>query len=288
MINSLYKFSPNRAEFFDNFLIRASNKHALNDPFEVHPSAEALIDLIANIGNGTFGSDRDEIGKFISEHEPSKQWELLGQPFFSDTGIISLTETKDNLLMWSHYANQHNGYVIEFNALHPFFTTHYTSSNRSLIGETSRVLYRKERLCDLSNGNLMEVYFHKSDEWAYEKESRLLVPFDSADIILVDKKSASRISCIKDYFSESNLEEFNINFFSIENAPYPKNLHELSELMFMFKVPKESIKSITFGARTKASFVQTAREKLSKNQVNIPLYQATIDPYDYRLRFQPI
>jgi len=36
-------------------------------------------------------------------------------------GALSLTETPDNLLMWSHYADQHTGFVIEFDENHCIF-----------------------------------------------------------------------------------------------------------------------------------------------------------------------
>jgi len=36
-------------------------------------------------------------------------------------GVLSLTETPDNLLMWVHYSGLHTGMVIEFDELHPIF-----------------------------------------------------------------------------------------------------------------------------------------------------------------------
>lgn len=99
MITSLYKFFPARVEFFDNFLLRATGKHSLNDPFEVNASTDYLIDLYLETGDGRFGSDRDEILKFINEQPKQGRWAELGLPFYTDYGIISLTETKDNLLM---------------------------------------------------------------------------------------------------------------------------------------------------------------------------------------------
>ncbi|WP_205631947.1 DUF2971 domain-containing protein, partial [Aliivibrio fischeri] len=125
MITSLYKFFPARVEFFDNFLLRASGKFSLNDPFEVNASTDYLIDLYLEIGDGRFGTDRNDILKLISEQPTQGRWAELGLPFYRNYGIISLTETKDNLLMWSHYANEHNGFVVEFDARHEFFTSKY-------------------------------------------------------------------------------------------------------------------------------------------------------------------
>jgi hypothetical protein len=36
-------------------------------------------------------------------------------------GVLSLTEKRDNLLMWAHYAQNHQGFVIEFDDTHEYF-----------------------------------------------------------------------------------------------------------------------------------------------------------------------
>lgn len=38
MLNNIYKYTHLRFEFFESLLIRASQKYALNDPFELRPS----------------------------------------------------------------------------------------------------------------------------------------------------------------------------------------------------------------------------------------------------------
>ncbi|MFS1423454.1 hypothetical protein [Shewanella sp. 10N.286.48.B5] len=91
MLNNLYKYMPLRKEFFDNFLIRGSQKYALNDPFELRPSS--------------------------SESEKS-----LAESSYFDYAVISLSETNNNLLMWSHYADQHKGIILELNLNHKLFS----------------------------------------------------------------------------------------------------------------------------------------------------------------------
>lgn len=287
MITSLYKFFPARVEFFDNFLLRATGKHSLNDPFEVNASTDYLIDLYLEIGDGRFGLDRDEILKFISEQPKQGRWAELGLPFYTDYGIISLTETKDNLLMWSHYADEHNGFVVEFDSRHEFFTSKFHSENNPCLGKASRVLYRKERLCNLGE-YLMEPFFHKSDEWAYEKESRLILSFQDADKILVPNDKAEDLIKARGYFKQENLQKFSNRLDVIEDPMYPNNLHEHSEILFMFEVPKDSIKSITFGCRASEEFINEATSKLKQQGLNIAVQKAVMDRYDYRLRFEEI
>lgn len=38
MIENIYKYSPLREDFFDNLLVRGSQKCSLNDPFELTPA----------------------------------------------------------------------------------------------------------------------------------------------------------------------------------------------------------------------------------------------------------
>jgi hypothetical protein len=84
MLNNIYKYTPLRLGFFDNLMIRASQKYALNDPFELRPSDKV---------RGAKSSQYD----FNS---------LMENSYF-DYSVVSLTEINNNLLMWSHYAEQH-------------------------------------------------------------------------------------------------------------------------------------------------------------------------------------
>lgn len=82
-------------------------------------------------------------------------------------GVLSLTETPDNLLMWSHYATSHKGFVLELDTDHKVF-----SQPKSRI-ETSfrKVRYverRKLKNLELeSKGEYpLESFFLKSNYWS--------------------------------------------------------------------------------------------------------------------------
>jgi Protein of unknown function (DUF2971) len=93
-------------------------------------------------------------------------------------GILSLTESYTDLLMWSHYGHSHRGCVLEFDAHHKFF-----SRARSDVDEFYRlrqVHYSVDRpRIDLLRTNAVEIFLTKSDAWSYEKEWRMLVPLSS-------------------------------------------------------------------------------------------------------------
>ncbi len=58
------------------------------------------------------------------------QWEKLQEAFGRSLGIFSLTEDPAHPLMWSHYASQHYGVVVEFDEKSPFRMP-YNFSSRS-------------------------------------------------------------------------------------------------------------------------------------------------------------
>ncbi|WP_390520749.1 DUF2971 domain-containing protein [Vibrio fortis] len=292
MLKTIYKYLPPREQFFDNFLLRASSRFSLNDPFETTPSISCLTDLCLKDPYGSFDTlSSEDLNQLFDCIPIESRWDSIGHQMCKDRGIISLSETKDNLLMWSHYAKEHQGIVVEFEAHDPFFSSDYVNSAFPLMGKVSRVLYRKERIAELSSNDISEIFFHKSDEWMYEKEVRLLLPLIDSDQILLLHQSSDNV---EDLLSDLGLEEHNIepygNFLKIvDRPPYLSDHFDNPNFMFMFQVPKRAIKSITFGVNVSDKFKHKVIEKVrNDNELNVNLFQARTDYYDYRLRFDAL
>ena len=276
VITSIFKYFPPRLEFFNNFLVRASNRYSLNDPFEAAPTHNYWADLCLQTRYQRFGDTKDQIISYLQSQPENSVWAELGISLYRENGIISFTETKDNLLMWAHYANQHQGVVVEFDTSNNFFS-HGSSNDEKL----QRVLYRKERLKECTDF-LMEPYFHKSDEWSYEKEHRLLVSLYSASKYLIHKNQVSEL-IESQHFYKDELIDFNDQFKQVKEIG---NITSNSSIMAMFELPKESIKSVTFGCRATKSFKENAVKNLQKQGLSdIKIFDAQMDNYDYRLRF---
>jgi hypothetical protein len=94
--------------------------------------------------------------------------------------VFSVSEEKDNLLMWAHYAKDHTGVVFEFrvlaeqnNALCVAKPIRYCATPPPLFSEAKEIKTRLSLLGEVDE-NLMEGYAYiKSDIWAYEKEWRV-------------------------------------------------------------------------------------------------------------------
>jgi len=99
-------------------------------------------------------------------------------------GVLSLTETHDNLLMWAHYSGQHTGMVIEFDETHSTFnalrsqTGGLRSRNKVIYSETRPVRAIPE---DISFTDIM---LTKSAEWKYENEFRIARELNDAQRII--------------------------------------------------------------------------------------------------------
>lgn len=111
-------------------------------------------------------------------------------------GILSLTERPDHPLMWSHYANNHAGLVIEFDEGHEFFAEQEEIPPK--VSGLHKVIYSRERptfetLLDteVMDGSkekqaewLEKMFFTKSKDWEYEQEWRMIKPLKKADRII--------------------------------------------------------------------------------------------------------
>jgi hypothetical protein len=287
--HTLFKYMAPRHNFFQNYLLRASNKFCLNDPFEVCPSVKFFSNLIFNMKPKSLrlGSSEEEIASNISKSDEWSTWSDGGFDDFRENGFISLSETNDNLLMWAHYAKDHTGCVVEFDVTNRFFNDTYTSGDQ-LIGKINRVLYRKERLLK-HESNILEAYFYKSDEWSYEKEHRLLIPLHKFDHILCDKSYGEKLTDGV-YVADSDIQVFGDKLDGLlEIKKDYSNFYSCKEIMYMFKVPPLSIRSITFGCRCDESFIAEVKKSIfTQGLSDIALFQAKKDNMDYRLRIETL
>ena len=85
--------------------------------------------------------------------------------------MACFSEKKDSILMWSHYAQNHKGFCIEYE---------FDESN-TFYKHLHPIIYTKERYTtskrDMSNTNGKWIYktiCRKSDVWSYEKEWRIV------------------------------------------------------------------------------------------------------------------
>ncbi|HDY7433993.1 TPA: DUF2971 domain-containing protein [Vibrio vulnificus] len=311
MLEKIYKYMPLRKEFFDNFLIRGSQKYALNDPFELRPSS----------GNAQ---------------------KILAENSYFDFAVVSLSETNNNLLMWSHYADQHRGIVVEFDMNHELFESytpfpvtkfdadldadvldHEENKKRLAIkaGTLQRVRYNSHRPSLTKFESILEHFLVKSDEWIYEKEHRIILPLVTADRIIVHEAHLPDI----EFYAESpevleqeflgngmymiNLKEplleeayrlirYDDDYIDREDLvlafvdhiinEYLKRISEDPRTIFLYRLEPKAIKSVYFGCKVDQQDKQYIVDRIYNNKElsHIKIFQAEVSDKRFELNFK--
>lgn len=199
-----YKFvSFDRKDILENGLIRFAPIGSFNDPFELEPtvtpysrqfleyasklSEAELRDIKFTKEDIEYSSKREEQvdeykNKYRKEIGKFGVLSLSSNNNINQLLTVSIPEKEDprtNILMWSHYANSHQGFVIEFHA--------------DLIDdiELKKVKYSNERdyltFEDINDNSFDNIFYKKSTEWKYEQEYRAILPLDKATKIYNDE-----------------------------------------------------------------------------------------------------
>jgi hypothetical protein len=93
--------------------------------------------------------------------------------FNSNVGVLCLSEVRDSILMWGHYADNHHGIVVGFDSDHKFFAQKRTEQDE--FGFLRRVNYQNQRPRVTVADTTSPVWFQtKPEQWAYEREWRIL------------------------------------------------------------------------------------------------------------------
>ena len=158
----------------------------LLDPIRVGDWQSRVMEEIisAEPGSMSVTSDIREIASSVFEQQNETNLSHFTEHLQSGFSVVSLSQVPSSILMWSHYSDAHNGFCIEYD----FSSISTTDPRRRLCFP---VYYRRKLTnatryvakSDLGNfNNLFGLYLCllKSDEWAYEKEWRIVMPTGSS------------------------------------------------------------------------------------------------------------
>jgi tetratricopeptide (TPR) repeat protein len=167
----LYKYVPAaRVDILRNARVRFTPPAVFNDPFELRPALHLAVmgsEVEAHGLRAPAAFDAHLDRGFTRDKRRAE--ELRGE-----IGVLSLTADAQNLLMWSHYADHHRGFLLEFDARHPFFDQR--RSRDDALHHLRPVRYARERpRTVIDHFHHPAVLLTKSLEWKYEREWRMLV-----------------------------------------------------------------------------------------------------------------
>ncbi len=194
----VYKYvHPDRIDVLENGLIRFTQPAALNDPFETFPNFQGIRQALEERYDpvvkpySSRGIVEATTASLAIKSKVKRKLDELQRELSNDYAFLSLTKKRNNLLMWSHYADSHRGFVIGFDSDHTFFQTtklnvvkrleevRYSATRTVVVPLGLRALQAHERV------NLAEAFFYtKSDHWNYEEEMRMIANPKAADKVI--------------------------------------------------------------------------------------------------------
>lgn len=190
MSQSLYKYLPYKCgslKILSDATLKFTHPSDFNDPFDCFPKIE-ISDLseVERLNPEKYyellnsGFSMDSLNLAIKELHEQKQ---LVDVMFRDLRVLCLSSVSDEILMWSHYSENHQGFVCEFEvpdidksryylpavkgSVHEFFAYHLQAKKVDYSGERPNLNFPKyfDRLEDM--------LLKKSASWRYENEFRV-------------------------------------------------------------------------------------------------------------------
>lgn len=273
----LFKYlPPERTDVLRNLRIRYTQVSALNDPFESFPGVRLENRAwYMKYFKARVIAEMDSLG-IRSENKRKKHWRDRKKEFdnfhkcytdsdwllsvceeiqhMADTvqGCLSLSATATNILMWSHYATNHTGYFLAFDASHEYFG----KSVAPVEYTNRRPLHHPFR--DYHSG---EILYTKSPDWSYEQEYRKYQGF-------VDPIELSNENSLLPYKEEA-----------ADGRP--------NDSIVLFPFPKAAISSVIIGWKASSKMTAELLSCLERHGINeVPVYRAVPSLSEYKMEFE--
>ncbi|HXY99199.1 MAG TPA: DUF2971 domain-containing protein [Stellaceae bacterium] len=133
-----------------------------------HPDFKFTEDELADLREGAVEGMRGTINNL-----PQANAEI--RALLADTSIFCVSETHDNLLMWSHYAQNHTGAVIKFLSLAKVDSPLILAQPVRYSARLPRIEFSTLWDLDAAKKAVYEtITLSKSDVWSYEREWRIV------------------------------------------------------------------------------------------------------------------
>lgn len=199
-----------KAEFglnaLNNLELRTSIPNSLNDPFELSPNidttqftqqrCETFLRADHNVemwyqleGRQRGFTSKKQFKRWYLKDIPRRAAALLpnvptnvedARKAFADTfsehwRIVCTSRTAESVLMWSHYADNHSGLVIEFTTTEPPFSQIGDDCILTVVYSDKKAEYFHSNKLPQFLKRMFTVAATKARDWAYEQEIRIVV-----------------------------------------------------------------------------------------------------------------
>lgn len=148
-----------------------------NHKLPKHRSKADYLNTISNeFENGEYqvSPEIEEVFNFIKSRLHKAIAESLNKiriDSFSKVGVCCFSKNKENLLMWSHYADSHRGICLEFDdKLEPFSKNFEVIYKSDIPNLNSDLLFNENDQLE----SFRKLLSYKSEDWKHEEELRVL------------------------------------------------------------------------------------------------------------------
>jgi len=178
----LYRFESFNNKFSDknienllkNNWIYLNSREQFNDPFDFLPKLIGKLkkhDLSKNL-NPIYKLNRQERRKAVADKNPEEIFFRHYNKMINSFGIKSFSSDINNILLWSHYSNGHNGFCVKFipidSELKNAISVNYSDFRPEI--KKADFIYRKPGF----SKELPKALLTKAKYWGYEKEFRII------------------------------------------------------------------------------------------------------------------
>lgn len=258
-------------EFLTKPNLRFCCASELNDPLEGILSFKISTELKKDLDKHNEAHKFNSVFKFLKSETPKE--------FF----ICSFNKAPLNPLMWSHYAQSHQGFMIEYdlNEFHGIQMVDYLEKPN--VVEFSRnfmkALNQTNTMNQMSNSHIKDFTQKFQDNlatkpvcWFYENEYRIIRAKEKFNEYINEKHS---------YITKGTIQECeNIR---CANEVCTEDSCPNNKLFFHELIDKSYIKSIIFGVNTPKEYIEIIERIKREHSLSIQIYKAEFIEDSYNL-----
>ncbi len=168
------KKNPHFEDILNNNSMMFSSPNSFNDPFDcqLQPILFPSKKEISNYINKLLKNCSERLKQSLIDSatkDPNLFAQMLQKSIgFEKKGVLCLSKEKDNILLWSHYADSHNGVCLKFDIQKDL---DFFSIPINVVYDESYPIYNHMTERDMIVNKLIQV---KSNVWKYENEVRVI------------------------------------------------------------------------------------------------------------------
>jgi hypothetical protein len=166
--------------------LRATPPKAFNDPFEfasnlLTDDERRRIEELAKFNDFDPGTIAVLGEPLLSYEDIATRWQRLREEISKTRGIICLSACWDDILMWSHYAEEHRGFAVAIDRDHQYVEQlHFQPVEYASQRPSCSIVFNSERQGFRIPADHINISLYtKSMHWSYEHEWRSVHALDA-------------------------------------------------------------------------------------------------------------